>query len=123
MATTTTETLIGSSLKMVNIITNAGEFSDLIDCRGASAVVVVSNTASVRLKMPFFTIGTGAWRTDGAFSSFLLSTGITDPTATTVGTIPGNRMPPMLQIAGAGAGASVQVYVHYFVPGSARLSS
>lgn len=121
MATTTTETLIGASVKMVNIVTNTGEFSDLIDCVGASSVVVASNTASVRLKIPFFTIATNTWRTDGAFSAFLLSTGITDPTATTVGTIPGNRMPPKLQIAGAGTGASVQVYV-YYENGNARLS-
>jgi len=110
MATTTTKTINRATVQAYEIVTNAGEFSDIIVTEGAKAVTIQSDSAGVKLRFP--TLVSGVW-TGGASAPFGEAGDIVNPTATTAGYIPGDAMPPRIQIEGVGTNTSVIVIVHW----------
>lgn len=110
MTTTTTKTVNRATVQGYEIVTNSGEFSDIINTEGAKSVTIHSNTAGINLRFP--TLVSGVW-TGGAGAPLGEAGDIIDPTATVAGHIPGHVMPPRIQIAGAGTGAVVVVIVHW----------
>ena len=110
MATTTTKTINRATVQAYEIVTNAGEFSDIIVTEGAKSVSIHADAGGVGLRFP--TLVSGVW-TGGTSAPLGVAGDIVGPTATTAGYIPGDAMPPRIQIAGAGSDTSVVVIVHW----------
>jgi len=130
MASSYTETQLGSQLKIVDIVFQNGEYSDIIHTQGAHSVIAVTDQSSGKIKFRMPPFESGAWVSAGT-NSFPLgwdtvdeggdtmpSCRIVDPTQTTSGFIPFDHMPPRLIIQNNGGGADsiVRLYITYLDP-------
>lgn len=120
MASSFTETQLGSQLKVVDVVFQNTEYSDIIHTQGAHSVIVTTDQSSgdIKFRMPAF--ASGAWVSAGTNAVPLGwdADRIVEPTATTTGFIPFDHMPPRLILynSGGDADSQVRLYITYLDP-------